>query len=140
MDIIVSERLARLREDNILLTALLAGPDLDNADWNDKVAEVTGRMSGVSDAATLARARKLLWRYAHPSRLGQVPSDGLQASLSVADSMLTWAGRQAGGDSPEPFGLGDLDPETSAKVDAFMAAPEETGTRRRRPGGKHEAP
>ncbi len=135
MDIIVSERLARLREDNIRLTALLSGPDLDNQDWNDQIAEVTGRMSGVSDSATLARARRLLRRASHPSRLGRVPSEDLAANLAVADAMLDWAERQLG----EPGdGIGELDAETGAKVDRFLAAPEEeSGTRRARPGGRH---
>lgn len=91
----ITDRITAMREDTLRLNALLSDPHPEDENWNFLLSEVTGRITGVSDSATLERARRLLTRFSHPSRLGSVPSEDMAANLAVTDAMLTWAARKA---------------------------------------------
>lgn len=61
-----------------------------------------GPAAGQDDAETLEAAAGLLRKYFHPSRRGgQVPSEGLAGQLTVAETLLEFAARQARGSEDE---------------------------------------
>jgi hypothetical protein len=81
----------------------------------------------MSDGEVLESARKLVRKYLHPSRLGQVPNDSLRTSMEVTDVLLSWVAQRAREDTPPPpssrAGGGHL-------VDIEPAEPERTGSPR----------